>query len=57
MAKLMLWISAFFYWFGEKTGLESKTYNVNGKPIGVNWPIVAFMGLIWLAMVVLSWIF
>lgn len=57
MAKMMLWMGAFFDWVADKTGLETVRYEWLGKEFSVNWPIVAFVILIWAAMVILPWIF
>jgi hypothetical protein len=53
----MQWIieklDSFFDWFGKFTGTKSKHYRIGSKVIGVNWTLVTFIALIWIAMLLL----
>lgn len=43
-------LGSFFEWWGKLTGTKSKHYRIGGRVIGVNWSIVTFVVLIWIAM-------
>jgi len=45
-------IEKFFAWIEAVTGLTYKKYKVGNYEFGVQWPIVAFVVFIWIAMFV-----
>jgi hypothetical protein len=53
----MKYISAFFKWWKETTGLPYKTYTIGSHEIGVQWSMVALMVTFWAGMIILAWIF
>lgn len=47
---IMQKLDSFLDWFGKLTGTKSKHYRIGGKVIGVNWTLVTFIVLLWIAM-------
>ena len=52
---LMQNLTAFFAWWADKTGTETKHYD--HWPHQVNWPIVSFVIFLWVLLIVIDLIY